>query len=201
MMTNQSTMEVITNRRSIRKFTSDAISKEQIEAILEAGRQAPSGKNRQPWHFVVIDSLKARENLYEVMQKGNDAYAELFGEAGLGSARNTLRAMRESRFTVLIVSPDIPHPIYSADGEENPMRISDIVDLQSVGAAIQNMILAAWEMGIGSLWICDTFHSYPALVEEYKLEGLLVAAVSFGIAAEAPAARPRKPMQEIVTRL
>ena len=200
-MTHQPVMETITKRRSIRRFAAESINREQIETILEAGRQAPSGKNKQPWRFVVIESSEAKEQLYEVMQKGNDAFAERFGEANLGSARGTLRAMRESGFTVLVVSPDIPHPIANEGSEEKPMQIGDIVDLQSIGAAIQNMILAAWEMGIGSLWICDTFFSYPDLVSHYQLEGLLVAAVSFGIAAEEPAARPRKPMQEIVSWL
>lgn len=45
---------MIRGRRSIRKFTDESVNKEEIEAVLEAGRWAPSGKNNQPWKFLVL---------------------------------------------------------------------------------------------------------------------------------------------------
>ena len=187
---------VILSRRSIRRFKSDPLSREQVEAILSAGIAAPSGKNKQPWQFIVVATEPAREELFTVMETGMNETASAYGEEALGSARYTLQAMRQAPVTILVYAPDTKHP-----SPENPnirMEIGDIVDIQSIGAAIQNMILAAWENGIGSLWICDTFAAYSQLVAHYKLPGLLVAAISFGIADENPAARPRKPMAEVV---
>lgn len=48
------TFEAIRKRRSIRSYTGDAIPKEDLEKIIDAGRLAPSGNNRQPWHFIVV---------------------------------------------------------------------------------------------------------------------------------------------------
>ncbi len=52
------TLQAILTRRSIRNFTDDPISAEQLHRIIEAAMHAPSANNRQPWHFVVIDERK-----------------------------------------------------------------------------------------------------------------------------------------------
>ena len=59
------TIETITNRRSVRKFQSKPVSDEDLKTIIEAGRQAPSAANRQPWHFVVVKNEDQREKLAE----------------------------------------------------------------------------------------------------------------------------------------
>ena len=56
-------LQAICARRSVRRFTSGPITREQVEAVLEAGRWAPSGKNTQPWRFVVVESPGKREEL------------------------------------------------------------------------------------------------------------------------------------------
>lgn len=48
-------LKAIMTRRSVRDFTHDPVSEEDIQDLLKAGMQAPSAKNEQPWHFVVID--------------------------------------------------------------------------------------------------------------------------------------------------
>jgi nitroreductase len=59
------TIETIMNRRSVRKFQSKPVSDEDLKTIIEAGRQAPSAANRQPWHFVVVKNEDQREKLAE----------------------------------------------------------------------------------------------------------------------------------------
>lgn len=58
-------MEVIRRRRSIRKYKRDSISEEKLTNILEAGRLAPSGGNRQPWRFIVVEKKTTRERVAE----------------------------------------------------------------------------------------------------------------------------------------
>ena len=62
-------MKEITERRSIRKYKSDEIEKDDIETIIRAGILAPSAKNRQPWRYIVYTKA-AKDNLLEVMEKG-----------------------------------------------------------------------------------------------------------------------------------
>jgi len=58
-------MPEILQRRSVRSFTSEPIDKDQVERILEAGRLAPSAKNRQEWRFVVVQKKEIRQKMME----------------------------------------------------------------------------------------------------------------------------------------
>ena len=63
---------------------------------------------------------------------------------------------------------------------------------------MENMTLTAAEHGLGSLWICDTYFAYDELNRWLNTDGELIAAMAAGYADEAPAARPRKALEEIV---
>lgn len=75
----------------------------------------------------------------------------------------------------------------------------ELANVQSVGAAIQNMCVAATALGLGSLWIADVYSAYHALTQWLDTEEQLVAALSLGHPDEAPAMRPRKTIQEVTT--
>ena len=75
--------------------------------------------------------------------------------------------------------------------------VVEICNIQSAGAAIENMTLEACRLGLGSLWICDTFFAYPELCRWLKTDGVLIAALALGHAGESPAARPRTPLRNI----
>jgi nitroreductase len=103
--------------------------------------------------------------------------------------------MSQAPATVFVIHraglpPWMPHSV--------PQTFADLVDIQSSGAAIQNMLLAAQDLGIGSLWICDVFAAYGELLAWLGEKGELVAAVSFGYPAESPGARPRRAFSETV---
>lgn len=74
-------LDVIRTRRSIRRYTAGAISQEDVNKILEAGRWAPSADNSQPWTFVVLRSLEVREKLAGTLPWGG-----FLSEAALGIA-------------------------------------------------------------------------------------------------------------------
>ena len=77
-------------------------------------------------------------------------------------------------------------------------HISEICNIQSVSASIQNMLLAATEKGIDSLWICDIFFAYAELSQRLDSDGQLIAAIAFGYPDEFPEERPRKRIDDIV---
>jgi nitroreductase len=74
----------------------------------------------------------------------------------------------------------------------------EMVNIQSIGASIQNMLLAASEYGIGSLWICDIFLDYKELWKWLNTDQPLVAAVSLGYPNENQPPRPRKSINVLV---
>ncbi len=183
--------EAIEKRRSIRKFKDDPVPEDRLAKILKAGILAPSGKNKQPWQFYVVRG-EQRQQMTSAMQQGMDRL-EKMGIVS-GSAKYTIRVLAQAPVTVFVFNPTSKHPLKKRDTLE---IYSDIVDIQSVGAAIQNMLLAALDLGIGSLWICDVFYGYEELCGWLGAKGQMIAAVSFGYPNVSPAARPRKPLDEV----
>ncbi len=192
-------LKSISNRRSIRKFKATSIPKEMVEEILNAGRLAPSSKNRQPWKFTVVSGQSKNEMLLS-MEQG------LLRERGglsllpnskqhLAAAEYTLEIMKQAPITVFVTNP---LGIELSDRLNQEDRIYEICNAQSIGAAMENMTLTATELGLGSLWICDIYFAYEELSRWLSTEGTLVAAMSFGHQDECPRPRPRKSMEDIV---
>lgn len=189
----------IYNRKSIRKFKQTEIPIEVVNQIIDAARYAPSGKNKQPWNFFVYGGT-AKDRLLMRMEAGierESAGNALLPKSGYGlpDARNTLRVMREAPILIMIVNPYGKSPFDEITVDE---RFTEIVDTLSVGAAIEHMLLAAEDMGIGTLWIANTCFAYPELMDEMGTEGQLIGAVALGCAGENPLPRPRKPLEAIV---
>jgi nitroreductase len=185
------TLEAIAQRRSIRKYKDAPVTDEQICAILHAATLAPSGKNRQPWRFVVVRGEK-RAEMVQVMRAGMEA-SKAQGR-DLGSSPWTVQIMEKAPVTIFVFndnleSIDQPYSIYDIIGNS--------VDVQSVGAAIQTMLLAATDMGLGTLWICDVFYAYVELCAWLGEPHQLVAAVAVGYPDEEPKARPRMTVDEV----
>jgi F420 biosynthesis protein FbiB-like protein len=187
------TLEAIATRRSVRKFTDRPVSEETVGAVLAAAILAPSGKNRQPWRFVVVAGDEKRAQMIRVMRQGiADTKAR---GMETGSAIMTARVMERAPVTIFVFNPEGVHPWTSHSLAQTLM---EAVDMQSIGAAIQNMLLAARAMGLGTLWMCDVWSAYQQLEEWLGESGELIAAVALGYPDEEPAARPRRPLSEVV---
>lgn len=184
------TLEAIAQRRSIRKFKDTPVPDEMITTILNAAIQAPSGKNRQPWQFIVVKEDK-RDEMVSFLRQGIDHVKEQGDD--IGSSEWTANVMEQAPVTVFVFNP-----LMERTQEED---FPNVVDVQSVGAAIQNMLLAAIDIGLGTLWICDVFYAYHELCEWLEQPGQMIAAVSLGYPDETPNARPRKPVEEVTTWL
>jgi nitroreductase len=184
-------LEAIEARRSIRAFKDDPIPAEALRTILKAATLAPSGKNRQPWRFVVVERDK-RAEMVRVMRQGIKKMRSR--GVPLGSSENSAAIMAQAPVTVFVFNAHGMHPWLTRSLEQ---MFEDLVNVQSVGAAIQNMLLTALELGIGSLWICDVFAAYDELCAWLGEECEMVAAVSFGYADENPGARPRMAVGDV----
>jgi len=189
----------IYSRRSIRKFKSTPILKEDIEKVIQAGNAAPSAKNRQPWNCIVLGNQYKEAFLME-MEKGIEREEHLSAflpksRSGLTDAKNTLRIMREAPVLFAIINTNGKSPFAELDVDE---RFTEICDSLSIGAFVENMLLQAEKMGIGTLWIANTCFAYRELVSYLDVQGQLIGAVALGYADEQPGKRPRKELEEIV---
>src|SRR5574344_871585 len=189
------TMDAISQRRSIRKFLNKELPEDIILKILNARIESPSAKNRQPWKYIVVTS-KSKNTMLQIMEEGIKEEERLNNESKrktISSPTNTLRAMQEAAITIFIVNTDNSFTL-ETDIEE---KFYEIANIQSIGASIENMLLEATELGIGSLWICDIFSAYDGLCKWLNIDKQLIAAISFGYTDEMPDRRPRKKIEEV----
>lgn len=192
-------MNAIEARRSIRKYQPRMVEKDLIEKVIRAARLAPSAKNRQPWKYMVY-GREAKKKLLDVMEGALLKEAKehhLLPESafGLPDAFHTLQVMREAPVVILVMNPNGQSPYEEINTDR---RVSEICDSLSIGASMENMLLRATELGLGTLWIANTCFAYTDLVDYIEEDGQLIGAVALGYADEQPLARPRKEMEIIL---
>ncbi len=191
-------LEAIVARRSIRKYQDKYVPRPLIEEIIKAGLLAPSSKNRQPWKFIVV-SGESKAAMLEAMKNGleRERIEPLLPSCAkyLSGAEHTIDIMRQAPVVIFIVNTLGLDVNCSLTAEE---RIYEICNAQSIGAAMENMSLAATELGLGSLWICDTYFAHKELCDWLHTDGELFAAMTIGYADESPYPRSRKPINDVV---
>lgn len=151
-------ISAIYNRRSIRKFIDKPISEKDIIDIIQSAAKAPSSKNKQPWKYIVIQG-NTKEEMLKVFRQGiereeNESALLPKSKQYVASAKYTIDIMAEAPAIIFVINSLGKSILSELTPEE---RVSEICNIQSIGASIQNMLLAATEKGIGSLWICDIF--------------------------------------------
>ena len=192
-------MNAIEERRSIRKYRQQSVSREQIEMFVEAARLAPSAKNRQPWKYIVYTGaekqklLKAMETGLEKEEKQHSLLPQ--SAFGLPDAFHTLDIMRQAPVVLIVMNTNGTSPYEPVDPDG---RLSEICDSLSIGASIENLLLRATEMGLGTLWIANTCFAYDNLMEVIGEKGQLIGAIALGYAEEQPLPRPRRNLEEIL---
>ncbi|MCM1189166.1 MAG: nitroreductase [bacterium] len=192
-------ISAIYDRRSIRKFTDKPIADKDITDIIQSGIKAPSSKNRQPWKYIVVQG-EAKEEMLDAFRRGikreenNNALLPQ-SRQHIITAKHTIDIMAEAPLIVCVVNSLGKSIAEELTVEE---RVYEICNIQSIGASIQNMLLAATEKGIGSLWICDIYFGYPELCKWLNSDGQLIAAIAFGCPDEFPEERPRKRIEDVV---
>lgn len=165
--------DVVSSRRSIRKYLDKKVSLDDINKIIEYGILAPSAHNRQPWKVKVVCGDEKNEIASLLMEKSNlDP-----------SISNTANIIKE--VPVLIV-------VYY-DGD-NLNRDHDIL---SIGAFMENMHLKATDLELGSLWIANTDYIKEEISEITGCDLECVSCLGVGYKAQEPKMRPRKSIEEI----
>lgn len=189
----------IYDRRSIRKFLAKPLAENDIIDIIQSGILAPSSKNRQPWKYIVAQG-KAKDEALQAFYRGivrEESQCALLPQSRqyLASAKRTVAIMAEAPVIVFVENTLGKNILAEFTPEEH---IYEICNIQSISAAIENMLLTATDKGIGSLWICDIYFAYAELCEWLNSDGQLIAALAFGYPAESPPARPRKRLADVV---
>lgn len=152
--------DLILSRRSIRQFKSIPIPQDVLKDIVNAGRLAPSAANRQPLEFIIVDEGGQKERVYPCLK-----WAGYIAPEG-----NPKPGQEPQAYVVVVVNSNIREKGFEWD----------------TGAAIENMILAALEKGIGSCWIIsadkERLRDILAIPTTHKIDSVL----ALGHPAESP---------------
>ena len=193
---------LLRGRRSVRQYQQRAVTREQIEQILEAARWAPSPHGRQPWRFAVLTRQELKQRLADRMGETWQRNLEMDGQ----DQKIVALRLEKSRQRILTAPALIMPCLYLEDLDRYPdeQRQADetTMAIQSIGAAIQNMLLMAYDLGLDGGWMCAPLFCPEIACEALDLDPRLIpqALISIGYAAADPKRRERLPLEQLIVR-
>ena len=169
--------EAIKMRRSIRSYTEEEVTDEEVNRILEAATWAPSACNKQSWRFVVVRKPETIEKLHKAASYSTQH--QVF--------------VKKARL-VIVVCSDLN--IYKAFPHKE--RALSLFSIQETAAATQNLLLAAHALGLGACWV--SLFSDEQVKEALNLQKGMrpLVIVPMGHTKSKTNPKPRKPLEEIV---
>lgn len=143
--------ELIIARRTIRQFKPESIPREILEKLVNAARLAPSAANLQPLEFIVVDEEELRKQLFPCLR-----WAAYIAPEG-----NPKPGHEPMAYIVTLINTQVKENGFEYDS----------------GAAIENMILTAWELGVGSCWLLsverDNIQKILEIPTSHKIDSVL----------------------------
>jgi nitroreductase len=194
------TLKAIHSRRSIRVFTEEAVSKDEIETILHAANQAPSAHNQQSWRFIVITGEKKRALVNLIAARAND-----FPRPSCALLRMAGRSIAGASVVIAVANTGelIAHgtELFKVE-KEMAHDFFRTMEIQSSAAAVENLLLAATSLGLSTVWLGILYlikDDVLRLLEEP--EGEFMAVIPVGHAAKPSKGPQKQPLEEIVKNL
>ena len=194
-------MDALLGRRSVRRYLDLEVPEEAVERVLEAARWAPSPHGRQPWRFAVIERKENKERLAEAMGEKWRANLEMDGQGAevvekrLEGSRQRLLDAPVLVLLCLYLEDLDAYP--DAGRQENEITMA----VQSLGAAAQNALIAAYSSSLDAGWMCAPLFCPEKVTEALGLDPKLVphALLTLGYGAgDPPKRRPRRPLEDLV---
>ena len=166
-----SILEAIKKRQSIRKYKEDPIPEDVLLRVLEAARLAPSGKNLQPWKFVIVKDKALKDKLAQASA----------GQFFIAEA------------PVIVVGCGFPDECYARMGRYMKSWPVDVT------IALEHIILQAHEEGLGTCWIGSFEEEEVKSILNIPRNVKVLALTPLGYPDEAPPFRRRKSLEEIIS--
>jgi len=189
-MDAENLLKIIQHRRSVRVYKTGKVSDRQLNIILEAARWAPSGANTQPWEFVVTRDRKKMKRVREIYSNEwrERKRADPINYKGLkkdyvGDVSVLVLACGDARTKKVYLTTRQP-----SDREK--------LFQASIANSVQQMMLAAASMNLGTVWVSVREEVEPALRDLFKVPNdlRLLWVMPIGHASSWPKAKPRRPI-------
>lgn len=204
-------VEFVKTRRSVRAMSPEPISQEHLDAIVECGLYAPSGSNQQPWHFAVITS---RDLINQIKNAAAARVDQIKARISSASAAKSFDGYvqyitffdNSSALISCFVEPyrALLERLLSRYAPELSLSTRENASIQSVAAAIENILLAAHAFGYAGCWMTGPLIAKKEIEVLVKPEGNweLLAMIALGQRDKtkpAPQAPKRRPREELVS--
>jgi PPOX class probable F420-dependent enzyme len=191
---------LVRGRRSVRAFDTRPVPRAIVEEAVAAAGWAPSPHGRQPWRFVVVESRERRVALADAMAATWRTQLRLDGQD-----RATVEARLEKSRDRLHRAPVLIVPCLYLKGldvypDEDRQRAEETMAVQSLGAAVQNLLLSLYAAGVDGGWMCAPLFCPEVVQEVLGLSPALNphALIAVGYAASDPVRRGRLPLGELI---
>lgn len=190
--------KLIKNRCTVRKYKDLPIPREIIDKIIEAGRWGPSVHGFQPWRFAVVTNASLIKKISSTLLEKAEELKSVINRF----LSSTAATIDNAPLIILVynqnIFKEISYKFYYKIGDKKYLKISELSEIQAISAAIQNMILVADSLGIGSCW-----NTIPLFCEREinKIVGnkeQLVAILTMGYSAEKGKRSQRKAVEKMV---
>lgn len=206
-------LDFIYKRKSIRDYKNEPVPKEDILKMLEAATYAPSPKHQQNWHFVVVQNQEIVDEMAAAVTKSHEYIASFAkDEEEKEKFMKTLPYylnFQRSACAVLVYAKEyfmIEEKILrrsNTDEKLIEMMKAPQAGAQGIGAAVENFLLAAANMGYGACYMTGPSHAKNEIENIVKFDKPgyeLMAIISLGVPADETSRQPRrKPLEEVIT--
>jgi len=187
-MNSAGLLQIIKKRRSVRVYKTGKVTGKQLETILEAARWAPSGANTQPWEFVVT---RDREKMKRVREIFYDEWKQRKLEDPVNYKGLTKYYVGDAAVLVLVCGDPRTMQVYLTTRQPGDR---EKLFQASVASAVEQMMLAAVSMSLGTVWVSVREEIEPELRDLFKVPQpiRLLWVVPIGHARFWPGAKPRR---------
>jgi len=179
--------EAIQTRRAVRKYRPDPVPEEEIHKALDAANQAPSAMNLQQWEFVVVTG---KETIRQMGVSFGAVIEELTRNLPASSGHGSLSREEFIRFAESYGGAPVVIVVLTDRADTGDFRRAN---LESASAAMENLLLAATALGLGTCWMTGPLRDEKALRKILAIpdDRELVAVTPLGYPAEVPPAPAR----------
>ena len=203
--------EAIRTRKTIRKFSDEEIPKDDILRILDAARVAPSATNSQMWQYIVILNKDVKNKIREVISSKYDEFLKWDESEEIKNKilmyKNFSTFFTNAPVNIAVVETartSVMEELFIKHGYSNSelLRMRPMPSLLSIGASIENLLLAAHGLGYGACWLTAPICAYKDLEKLLNIEkpNKLVSFLCLGIPENKNVSTtPKKNLNEVVS--
>ena len=206
-------LDFIYQRHSVRKFKDQSVDPTHLQEMIKAATYAPSGKNVQNWHFVVLNNKEKIQEIVKIVEDRNEALASWTNDENLKKEISKFKGFHTvfrgaPSLVFVFAGPyrDMAVDAYrakNASSEEIHSLLRVAPAVQNISAALQNLMLAAAALGYGTCWMTGPSYAFNEIHKYlgFEKEGYFLAAMTpLGVPEEKELSSPsRKPIDEVLT--